>query len=188
MSDKTNTIILDAAFEKEFPEWLKEGEKWAGETAVKWAEIQTFELSKEIITLNLGILAFQAAMNEKFHIVWLLISGIVTSMLSIIILFTFILNVSTANIYSANKRRKIIQDTIMRWSIMDKIEAYNYYNEHMSNAKNEMQGKEKTFNIMQTTGILLTMISIACTILGLFFYNTPHATSPSSSAYFINIV
>ena len=104
-------VAINQAFLDDFVLDARNGMRWNEEAAMHWAEILTFPFSKMIITFDLGLLAFIAAMRDSFYYQSILILSISFALASLLLLSFFIRKVIVKNINSLAERVRILRYT-----------------------------------------------------------------------------
>jgi len=151
---------------QEFRHFLQEGKNWCGEKKVEWAKIRTFDLTKEAIIFDLGVLAFLGATNSLYGSkVWLYI-GAGSALLSLLLAFIYIWKVSTENINYLRAKYDAIDETLNK---LDKTyeEAHLHYEKRFNFIEGKLRTREEIWDLVQKVSFILFFLSVTVSFLGL---------------------
>ncbi len=138
-----------------FKNLLKDDHKYLQESAEKWAEKLTYDLSKQIIQFNFLFVAFVTTLQDEFTNKNLLYISIILSIFSIIWAFWYLNLICNENIKSMNKRNDIVEkslEKINKWE--DPLLVLPAHNVEMSYAMWLLRWKEVFLRILQRAVIL----------------------------------
>lgn len=176
MSDETQNKILkvygfgdspkDA--EKAFTENLQEGIKWSQNTSEEWAKLKTYDLPKELIIFNLGVLAFVGALRDDYK-PWALITVSILALLSIIFSFLSIRWVTDSNINGISNRRMIMQKALDAYLVGAPFkQLFDAYNIEMAGAQGELKVTSKIWKRLDNVPMILFVGAMVVGVVGLF--------------------
>lgn len=157
---------IPANIEEEFAEFLVKGKTWTSEKKVEWAKVKTFDLTKELIVFDLGILAFLAAANSLYNLVAWLFVGAGLASLSLLLAFTYIWRVSTENINYLQAKYDAIDESLKKLE-NSYADAYQHYEKRLSFIENKLREKEEVWDCLQKLSFLLFFSSVLVSFLGL---------------------
>lgn len=149
-----------------FRQYLLQGKEWCGEKKVEWAKIRTFDLTKEAILFDLGILAFLGAINSLYEIkIWLYL-GAGSALLSLLLAFIYIWKVSTENINYLQAKEDVMSESFEKLK-----ESYQkshlHFEKRLNFIEGNLRGKESIWDWVQKVSFLLFFTSIVFCFVGL---------------------
>lgn len=154
--------------EQEFIKNLQEGVSWASKTSEEWAKLKTYDLPKELIIFNLGVLAFVGALKDSYSIQWILVLAIILAMVSIMASFTTIRWVTDSNINGITKRRMIMQKALDSYLAGAPFkQLYDAYNVEMAHAQGELSVTSKLWKKLDNVPVVFFVLAMIAAVVGL---------------------
>lgn len=151
----------------ELKNFLYTGLRWCSDASHRWAEIKTLELTKLIITLNLALLAFNAAAQQLFEGKRLLLASVLLSLASIILLIHFLWSVINKNLNNLNDRSFILQDALNSLDQQNLIVVATEYSQAMTTNAHDRRDHEEKYMPIQRLGVILFTLALVISVLGI---------------------
>lgn len=147
-------------------DWEK-GIGWCKKSTEYWAIIKTVEITKSIITFNLGIIAFDAAAHLFFSNVQnFLVSSIALSAISIFILTWFLRTVTNMNINNIGDREIVLKKSLQKL-FKEPQEAIDYYNTEINKCMDGLKNHEEVWKPLQDIGLYCFIGSVVSVAVGI---------------------
>jgi len=151
---------------EEFLAFLRKGKVWCGEKKVEWARLKTFDLTKEVIVFDLGVLAFLGAVNSAYSVKYFLYIGAGLAIFSLLLAFVYIWKVSLENINYLQAKYDVISESLIK--IDDSFrQAEDYYAKKINFIEGKLRGKEELWDWVQKIAFSLFLLSIFISFIGL---------------------
>lgn len=164
--DHMQNQISKQNIEEKFADYLIEGKNWIGEKKVEWAKIRTFDLTKEAILFDLGVLAFLGATNSLYDPkIWLYI-GAGSALLSLLLAFIYIWKISTENINYLQAKYDVINESLEKLETSYE-KAHLHYEKRLNFIEGKLRAREEIWNWVQKISFILFFLSISVSFIGL---------------------
>lgn len=164
--NKMQNQITKQSIEEKFAQYLNEGKNWIGEKKVEWTKVKTFDLTKEAIIFDLGILAFLGAINSLYDPkIWLYL-GAGSALLSLLLAFIYVWKISTENINYLQAKYDTIDASLNKLENSYE-EAHLHYEKRLNFIEGKLRAREEIWNWVQKISFLLFFLSVAISFIGL---------------------